>query len=189
MDQRLFLAGLLAVAAACSPGDSAPENPDSAASAGTAAGAASSDLADVTNYRLTMDKMDKFYEAQLNIARRVKDLPPAEREALDAGSDDNSLDDMAKRLDSHAATREGLREAGLSAREFSTMMMAMMQAGMAASVMQMRPNDDQDSLAREMNASMENIRFLRENEAELMRKQQELEAELREMGALDPSGA
>lgn len=189
MDMRLLLAGFLAAAAACSPDDSAPATADAPAGAAAPGGSAGSDLADVTNYRLTMDRMDQFYDAQLKIARRVKDLPPAEREALDAGSNDASLDDMARRLDGHAATREGLREAGLSAREFSTMMMAMVQAGMASSVMQMRPNDNQDSLAREMNASMENIRFLRENEAELMRKQQELEAELRAMGALDESGA
>ena len=83
--------------------------------------------------------------------------------------------------------RDGLREANLSSREFATLTMAMLQAGMAASVLQMRPNDNQDSLAREMKASMENIRFLRENEAELTRRQQELESELREMGALDES--
>ena len=189
MFQRLFLAGLVAGGAACAPDEAAPAATGTGAAAEAPAGSASSDLADVTNYRLTMDKMDRFYDAQLEIARRVKELPPAEREALDAGSGDASLDDMARRLDSHAATREGLRAAGVSSREFATLMMAMVQAGMAASVMQMRPADDQDSLARAMNASMENIRFLQENEAELTRKQQELEAELRAMGALDASGA
>lgn len=185
----IAVAGLALAGASCS-GDDA-ESADTAAGRAPAAEAPSTgdDLADVTNYRLTMDKVDRYFDAQLAIARRVKDLSPEERAPLEQmeSSADASLDEMARRLESHPAMRDGLREANLSSREFATLTMAMLQAGMAASVLQMRPNDNQDSLAREMKASMENIRFLRENEAELTRRQQELESELREMGALDES--
>lgn len=189
MDYRTILAALALTATACG-GDDA-DSTDSAAGAAPASTTQGSgdDLTDISSYRLSMDKIDRFYDAQLAIARRVKDLTPEERAPLEQmeSSANATLEDMASRLESHPATREGLREANISAREFATLTMAMVQAGMAASVLQMRPNDNQDSLAREMKASMENIRFMRENEAELTRKQQELESELRAMGALDES--
>jgi hypothetical protein len=188
--RTMLAAAALALASTACAGDDA-DSADSAAGGAPAAEAPSSgdDLTDVSNYRLTMDKVDRYFDAQLAIARRVKDLSPEERAPLEQmeSSANATLQDMANRLESHPATREGLREANISAREFATLTMAMVQAGMAASVLQMRPNDNQDSLAREMKASMENIRFIRENEAELTRKQQELESELREMGALQES--
>lgn len=188
--RTILAAAAFALASTACAGDDA-DSADSAAGGAPAAEAPSSgdDLTDVSNYRLTMDKVDRYFDAQLAIARRVKDLSPEERAPLEQmeSSANATLQDMANRLESHPATREGLREANISAREFATLTMAMVQAGMAASVLQMRPNDNQDSLAREMKASMENIRFIRENEAELTRKQQELESELREMGALQES--
>lgn len=178
-------AAVFALAGTACAGDDT-ESAGSAADDAPPAEAASSgdDLTDISNYRLTMEKVDRYFDAQLAIARRVKDLPPEDRAPLDEmeSSANATLDDMARKLESHPATRGGLREADMSAREFATLTMAMLQAGMAASVLQMRPNDNQDSLAREMKASMDNIQFMRENEAELMRRQQELQAELREMG-------
>ncbi|HEU4827652.1 MAG TPA: hypothetical protein VFT04_00520 [Gemmatimonadales bacterium] len=188
--RTILAAAVLALAGTACAGDDA-ESADSAAGGAPAAEAPSSgdDLTDVSNYRLSMDKVDRYFDAQLAIARRIKDLSPEERAPLEQmeSSANATLDDMARRMESHPATREGLREANISAREFSTLTMAMVQAGMAASVLQMRPNDNQDSLAREMKASMENIRFMRENEAEITRKQQELEAQLREMGVYEES--
>ena len=185
----LTSAALALAATACSGDDT--DAADSAAGDSPAAAPASTgdDLTDVSNYRLTMDKVDRYFDAQLAIARRVKDLSPEERAPLEemGSSADASRDDMARRLESHPAMRDGLREANLSPREFATMTMAMVQAGMAASVLQMRPNDNQDSLAREMKASMDNIRFMRENEAEIVRRQQELQAQLREMGVTEDS--
>lgn len=186
--RTLFAAAILGLTGAACAGDDA-EPGDSTSGTVPAAEAPSSgdDLTDVTNYRLTMDKVDRYFDAQLAIARRVKDLTPEERAPLEQmeSSANATLDDMARRLESHPATRDGLREAGMPAREFATLTMAMVQAGMAASVLQMRPNDDQDSLAREMKASMDNIRFMQENEAELTRRQQELEAELRKLGIVE----
>ena len=185
MHLRSFASMLCALAIGCGgdePASGAPGDA-SASSTGTSRNAAD-DVAEVSEYRLTMDRMDRFYAAQLAIARRVKDLSPEERAPLEQmeSSADASLDDMVRRMESHPAMRDGLREAGMSAREFATLTMAMIQTGMAASVLQMRPDDNQDSLAREMKASMENIRFLQENEAELTRKQQQFEAEMREIG-------
>lgn len=183
MHSRTVLPALLLLAVACGPKDAgAPESAANAAASG--AGSVEEDLADVSSYRLTMDKVDRYFEAQRNIARRVKDMSPEDRAPLERmeSSANASLDDMARRIDSHPAMREAVREAGFSAREFATFTMAMVQAAMASSVLEMRPNDDQDSLAREMKASMENIRFLREHEAEITQRQEALEAEFREAG-------
>ena len=187
--RTMLTSAALALAATACSGDDTDAADSAAGDSPAAAPATGDDLTDVSNYRLTMDKVDRYFDAQLAIARRVKDLSPEERAPLEemGSSADASLDDMARRLESHPAMRDGLREANLSPREFATMTMAMVQAGMAASVLQMRPNDNQDSLAREMKASMDNIRFMRENEAEIVRRQQELQAQLREMGVTEDS--
>jgi hypothetical protein len=78
--------------------------------------------------------------------------------------------------------RDAIREAGLSSREYITATMAMVQAGMAASVLKMRPKDNQDSLIREMKANKDNVRFVQEHEAELNRKQQAMQAEMQRLG-------
>ena len=61
----------------------------------------------------------------------------------------------------------------MSAREFGLLTMAYLQAGMASAVLAMRPNENQDSLAREMKTNMANIRFLQENQAALEAKMQQ----------------
>ena len=187
--RAILAAAVLGFAGSACAGDSEPAETASGGAPAAGAPGSGDDLTDVSNYRLTMDKVDRYFDAQLAIARRVKDLSPEERAPLEQmeSSANASLDDMARRIESHPAMRDGLRETDLSPREFATITMAMVQAGMAASVLQMRPNDNQDSLAREMKASMDNIRFMRENEAELTRRQQELEVKLREMGVVEES--
>jgi len=49
---------------------------------------------------------------------------------------------------------------------------------MAASVLKMRPNDDQDSLVKSMNANMDNVKFVQEHEAEITAKREAMEKEL-----------
>jgi hypothetical protein len=179
--RRALLAALLISAAACgSKDDAAPAG----AAASEAPASSGDDLADISSYKLTMDKMDKFYAAQRNMAVKAKAMSPAEREALKQDDDagDGSVDDFARKIESTPAMRDAVREAGLSPREFALLTMSAVQSGMAAAVLKMRPNDDADSLAREMKANMDNIRFMQENEAELTRKQQALQAEMKQMG-------
>ncbi|MGZ8378214.1 MAG: hypothetical protein ACXW61_16900 [Gemmatirosa sp.] len=195
MTRTLLPLGALLLAVACSSKDAAPAAGDSAGASGgasttppAASGASSGDgdLADVTSYRLTMDKMDRYYAAQRNMAVRMQALSPAERAALEAKDDaddsNQSLDDMARKIEQTPVMAEAVREAGLSAREFATITVSMIQSAMAASVLQMRPKDNQDSLVREMKASMENVRFMRENEAVLRQKQEAMAAELKRLG-------
>jgi len=188
---RGFILGSLLIAA-CSKGD----DTTAGAGAGTSAPAASNqsaaeELADVASYRLTMDKFDKYYAAQRNIMLKAKDMSAADKAAMKARSDarDNnaSMDDMVRNIESEPVMKEAIREAGMSPREFAMFTMAMMQSAMAAGVAKMRPNDNQDSLIRAMQANPENVKFMVENEATIASKQKELEAEMKRLGMDDES--
>ena len=174
-----------------STGDSASATATATAGASVASGApaasAEAELATVTNYRLTMDKVDKYMAAQRNLALRMKDMSPAEREAMkarmDNGGDQNeSLEQMVSRIEGEAALNGAVRDAGLSAREYVLVTVSMMQSAMAAGVLKMRPKDNQDSLVREMKANPANVRFMQQNEAELQRKQEAMAAEMKRLG-------
>jgi cell fate (sporulation/competence/biofilm development) regulator YmcA (YheA/YmcA/DUF963 family) len=185
------LAACLALAA-CSGKDGANAG-DTAGAAATTAGASApassgeGDLADVQSYRLSMDKIDKFMAAQRNLALKAKDLSPAEREAMklrndNADDSDESIDGIARRIESEPMMNAAIRQAGLSPREYALITMSMIQSAMAASVLKMRPNDNADSLVREMKANTDNVKFMQQNEAEIQRKQQELAAEMKRLG-------
>jgi hypothetical protein len=175
---------------ACNKDNSAASNSAAAAAAEAPAPAASSDneLKDITKYRLSMDKIDKYIAAQRNIALKAKNLSPAEKAAMEARNDngdanaDASLDDMQKKIDSEPLMKSAIQDAGLSTREFVMITMSMMQSGMAAGVLKLRPKDNQDSLIHAMQASPENVKFYQDNEAEITRKEKDLEAEMKRLG-------
>ena len=178
-------ASLLAVA--CSSGDDAVPPGSTVSTDGPAAGG---DLDDISRYELTMERMDRIYAAQRNIALAIRDMTPAEREAMETtGGGSATLAEFARGIESNPKIRQAIADAGMSPREYATATMAMVSASMAASALHMRPTENQDSLAREMHANPANVRFLRENEAELARKQEQLDTELREAGALDDDPA
>lgn len=191
MRRPVALLATLLVATACSSQDAAP--PDGAGAAAPAAAAAPAsasnggDLADVAGYELTMERIDRYFAAQRAMGRRMSELSPAEREAMRLDGDDDaggdaSLDAMASRIEGNAVMRDALREADLSPREFATLTMSLVQASMAAMVAQTRPGADLDSLVRGMGANPANVRFVRDNQAALERRQAELRAELERLG-------
>lgn len=184
-----LLASGIFVFAACSKdkGSDAPGATTPPATPAAAAAQAEEDLSDVTKYRLTMENIDKYLAAQRNIATKAASLTPAQREVLrarneDSGDPNASLDDMVKRIEQEPMMVSAIRDAGLSAREFTMITISMMQTGMAAAVAKMRPSDNQDSLIRSMKANPDNIKFYNENEAEIMRKSKELESEMKKLG-------
>ena len=187
---RLALVALgLMTLTACSKKDSASESA-SASTSGTPAASnntANEDLADITKYRLTMDKIDKYLAAQRNLAQKAKELTPAQRAALEArnensGDPNQSMDEMVRRIEKEPIMVDAIKDAGLSPREFMMITMSMMQTAMAASVAKMRPNDNQDSLIREMKANPDNIKFYNQNEAEITRKSTALAADMKKLG-------
>lgn len=187
--RTFLLAGFVSLAA-CNKDNSAASTSSATTAAGTPAPAASADneLKDITKYRLSMDKIDKYIAAQRNIALKAKNLSPAEKAAMEARNEngdantDASLDDMQKKIDSEPLMKSAIQDAGLSTREFVMITMSMMQSGMAAGVLKLRPKDNQDSLIRAMQASPENVKFYQDNEAEITRKEKDLEAEMKRLG-------
>ena len=180
-----FCAATVAILAGCADGsDSAVDETTEAG--GAASATAADDLRDVSNYELRMEQVDKYYQAFRNIGEAMKDMTPQQREALEMDASDTDLDTYVSRLEGQPAVNSAIRDAGLSAREFSLILWSMLQSGMAAAVLDMQPNANQDSIAREMDANMDNVRFLRENEAELRRKQEALQADMEKMGVSDP---
>ena len=183
---RAALAGVLGLLlAACAKSDESAAASSDAATSGAPASAATSgdDVADVASYELTMDRMDKYFASMRNVAIAMKDLPEEQR---DISMDDaGSIDAYAAKLEANPTVRKAIRDAGSTPRDFALTSMAFLQAGMASGVLAMRPNDNADSLAREMKASMRNIEFLRENEAELKRKADAMQAELKRMGVTE----
>jgi len=174
---------------ACEKGNDTALTADSGTStAATSNQSADEQLADIAEYRLTMDRYDKYATAQRNIFLKASKLSPAERQAMEARNDgrddsDATLDQMVRNVEAEPLMVAAVREAGLSPREFTMITMAMMQTAMAAGVAKMRPNDNQDSLIRAMKANPANVKFLLDNEAELTRKQKVLAAELKRLGA------
>jgi hypothetical protein len=177
------------VASACSK-DTAPASSGATATTSSAAAQANEDLQTVTDYKLDMGKIDKYMAAQRNIAMKAKDLTPQQKEAMKAKNDaddtnNDNLDDMAKRIESEPMMASAIKDAGLSPREFALITVSLMQSSMAAGILKMRPNDNQDSLIREMKANPENVKFVQEHEAELTKKQQDMAAEMKRLGVDD----
>jgi hypothetical protein len=180
-----FCAATVAALAGCADGSDADVE-ETAEAGGAASATAASDLRDVSNYELRMGQVDKYYEAYRNMGEAMKDMTPQQREALDMDASDADLDTYVSRLEGQPAINSAIRDAGLSAREFSLILWSMLQSGMAAAVLDMQPNANQDSLVREMDANMGNVKFMRDNEAELRRKQEALQADMEKMGVTDP---
>ena len=170
--------------AACSK-DAASRAGDSAAAPASAASSGDHDLENVQGFELTMDRIDRMFAAQRNMALKMKDMSPAEREAFrnqDMSDPNASIDDLARKFDENPVMRGAIKDAGLSAREYALGMFAMFQSSMAAAVLQQRPNDNADSLIREMKANPKNVRFMQEHQAELTKKQKDMEAEMKRLG-------
>ncbi len=167
-----LLAAACLASAACGPKDAPPaDSPASAQADGTV------DLADVTNYKLSMDKVNKFFEAQRNMVLKMKSMTPAQQEALSLDQS-GSLEEMAQRIEASPEWTSAIHDAGLEPREYVTLTMSLMQSAMAASVLKMRPNDDQDSLVTAMQANMDNVKFVQEHEADINAKREAMEKEV-----------
>jgi hypothetical protein len=164
------------------------ERNDSVVDTGAVATAASTPgEANLANYELTMEQVDQYFAAFRNIAVAMQRMTPAEREGLDLDASDADFDGYVARLEGHPALDRAIRDAGLTAREFSLVLWSMLQAGMANAVIQSQPDANEDSLAAEMRVNVQNVRFIREHDADIRQKQEALDAEMRKMELVDTS--
>ena len=177
----------LTIAAACSKSENSTR--DTTSSGGTVSGDANTsaqantssesvlDDADVKNYRLTMDKVNRFYDAF-----REGTIAAGNRAQSDTMSDVESIDQIVKEIEREPKLGAAIRRAGLSPREFVVAQFALMTAGMAAEVLKMQPTANVDSLARELEIPAANIRFVREHRAEIEAKGKAAEAAVKAAG-------
>jgi hypothetical protein len=121
------------------------------------------DLRELSRYQLTMADVRKFEAANANLAKH----PKAEQDDEDAeGENDNeSLDEMAVRIESNPIARKAVEAAGLSARQYVVITMALFQASLAQYAVDQ--GADPGKIARETGVNPANIRFVKEHKAEL----------------------
>ncbi|HEX7120676.1 MAG TPA: hypothetical protein VF212_17920 [Longimicrobiales bacterium] len=151
---------------------------------GTAAAQTGDDagLAEMVAYRLTMDKVQRWYEAQRNVYEKYAADPGlAERAEIGADEEEFSIDGMAARFDAIPEVREAIQAAGLGTREFVVVTMVLFQSAMAHAVIEM--GGDRDEILEGSGVHPANLDFVAAHKAELERMQKEVEALKASVGA------
>jgi len=123
------------------------------------------DLRELSRYQLTMADVRKFAAANANLAKHPKvEQGDDDAEAEDEG-DNESLDVMAARIESNPIARKAVEAAGLSARQYVVITMALFQASLAQYAVDQ--GADPGKVAGETGVNPANIRFVKEHKAEL----------------------
>ena len=150
------------------------------------------DMEELADYDLTMDDLQKYTVAQLNMLRVTKAMENSGTDAGDesedetddegssaGGGDANSLGGMEARIEGVPALRKAVEDAGLDAREFAVISYAYMTSAMAAGVVKMgRPID---SVATAMKVNPDNVNFILQNEAKLAPLFERMQAEAKRL--------
>ncbi len=123
-----------------------------------------------------LEALEKKEETTEADDARIEDLRQQKEKIEDEGPDNNlgnakTLSEMEAQVRKVPAMNRALASAGLSAREYSKMMLAMVQASMAAG---MKKGGLLKTLPKEINA--ENVKFIEDHEAELTAMQKEWQA-------------
>lgn len=180
--KHAFFVGLVFVGCGGDTGGN-PEAADTGASETTASNHASEDLKDISKFELTTDRMNKYFEAQHNLYASMKSMTPQQREAAGASTGNNDdLETMIAKAEANQLVTAAARKAGISTREYVMVSVALFQSMMAASIAEMQPNANQDSIIRSMDANPKNVQFIKEHGAEFEQKQKALQAEAEAMG-------
>jgi hypothetical protein len=134
---------------------------------------AQSDEETLARYRLTEATLVKFTQAARNFIAVAKADSTTGEEEEDEDESPKSLAAVAALYDRHPAMKQAITSAGMTTREFTTFMMSMFQAGMAAwSVEQRQGKFDKVPAG----IPHENILFYQRHQAELQRIGEELRA-------------
>jgi hypothetical protein len=124
------------------------------------AGGGDADARELSRYQLTMVDVRKYAAANASLAKQ----PKAEQDDDDV-DDDESLDEMAARIESVPIARKAVEAAGLSVRQYVVITMALFQASFAQYAVDQ--GADPGKIARETGVNPANIRFVKEHKAEL----------------------
>jgi len=127
-----------------------------------AAGSGDADLRELSRYTLTLTDIRKYAAANANLAKQ----PKAEQEDDEAeDEDDESLNAMTAKIERMPAARKAIESAGLTVRQYAVITMAVIQASMAQFAIDQ--GADPAKVARDASVNPANIRFVKENKAEL----------------------
>jgi hypothetical protein len=88
------------------------------------------DASRLAEYRLTDEGLANFTQASRNLAMAVKADPGLENSV--EATDDATIEEMAALYDSHPVVRKAIESADMTSAEYVTFMYSMIQAGMAA---------------------------------------------------------
>lgn len=143
-----------------------------APSAAVAQQVGSADAAVIKTYVLTMPKFELWIRTTLEMAKARVDTAAM----MDNDSTDKSLDAMARRIESVPVARNVLRSAGISAREYTVLSLAVLQASMTDAMMQQYPD------MKEPDINHANVVFMREHRARVQELMAKLEAAGRDKG-------
>jgi hypothetical protein len=130
-----------------------------------------SDTRELSRYRLTTADLRKLGVAYQNL-KRIAQQHPNLAEGEEEGQSGGSLDEIAAEIERVPQMRKAIEDAGLSAREYAVVSLALMQASAANMLVQQGAKPD--SIAREIGTHPDNVRFAKEHEAEVARLQRAL---------------
>src|SRR5687767_1979594 len=166
---RVVVVALAGVPFACGGGE--PENGADQATptpspAASATPSADRDMRELADYELSMDAVTKWAAANKSLAELAEKRPELEEQGT-TNSDNASLDDMVKRVESIPEMRAAIEKEGLSAREYALVSLAVMQSAVAQ--MALAQGVSADSIARQAGINKKNLTFYQEHKAELER--------------------
>ena len=139
------------------------------------------DLQTLAAFRLTESGLGKMEQATRNLAAALKDpaaRAQAEQMATDEDNDSPTLAQIAARYDRIPFAKRAITSAGMSTSEFVTFQFSLLQASMAAAVMEM-----QQGAALPKGTPPENVEFVRTHRARLEKFGEEMKALNPEAGA------
>jgi hypothetical protein len=180
MNRSLILPILLVVlVAACgSDGDAEPQQSGGAAAPPSTVATANrsgleAEMAEVADYRLTMNAVERWHQAQRNVYRQAEGNPELIQH-LRVDLDDATLDDLEDHFASIPEASDAIEDAGLEVREFVLIVFSLYQAIAAQELI--AGGISQDSVLAQMNVHPDDLRFARENRARLQQLQRETDA-------------
>lgn len=131
------------------------------------------DLDEISDYRLTMGAVRRWYEAQREVYEAIRANPDlAARIRID--EDEPSLDDLERHLDGIPEVRRAARRVGMDTREFGVITWSLVQSSVALGSIEM--GSDPDEVMEQTGVLRSNIEFVRENREEIEQMRAELEA-------------
>ena len=136
----------------------------------------SNDEKEIQRFTLTSPFLDKMAAVQGKVATLEKDHPEMEKQVKGAasqnrGETDDSIDGMAKRIDSFPPLVNIIKAQGLTVRQYVVGTMALLQASMYATMKKQMP-----SMKTPEGMNMANVAFIEAHQAEMDKFQKRMNA-------------